>query len=91
VLVFPRGGGEREEAEVREIWHTSELFESLRAFEKYKGRCGECEYINVCGGCRARADAVLEDYLEEEPFCSYVPIKTRKRLAEAVQAGKSSK
>ena len=37
------------------------------------------------------ADAVLEDYLEEEPFCNYVPIKTRKRLAEAVQAGKPAK
>ena len=88
---FPVVAGNVKRQKFGEIWHTSELFESLRAFEKYKGRCGECEYINVCGGCRARADAVLEDYLEEEPFCNYVPIKTRKRLADAVQAGKSSK
>ena len=40
---------------------------------------------NVCGGCRARADAVLEDYLEEEPFCDYVPIRTKRRLASAVE------
>jgi hypothetical protein len=51
-----------------EIWRNSELFRSLRDFVKYKGRCGECEYLNVCGGCRARADAILGDYLEEEPF-----------------------
>ena len=74
----------------REIWYHSELFESLRDFEKYKGRCGECEYLNVCGGCRARADAVLEDYLEEEPFCGYVPLRTRKRLSQAVVAGKQA-
>ena len=88
---FPVVAGNVKKQKFAEIWHTSELFESLRSFEKYKGRCGECEYINVCGGCRARADAVLEDYLEEEPFCNYVPIKTRKRLSEAVQAGKSAK
>jgi radical SAM protein with 4Fe4S-binding SPASM domain len=85
---FPVVAGNVKKQSFKEIWYHSELFESLRAFEKYKGRCGECEYLNVCGGCRARADAVLEDYLEEEPFCSYVPLKTRKRLDQAVQAGK---
>jgi radical SAM protein with 4Fe4S-binding SPASM domain len=79
------------ETPFREIWENSQIFKDLRNFKAYKGKCGECEYINVCGGCRARADAVLEDYLEEEPFCNYVPIKTRKRLAEAVQTGKSTK
>jgi heme b synthase len=85
---FPVVAGNVKTQPFKEIWYHSELFESLRAFEKYKGRCGECEYLNVCGGCRARADAVLEDYLEEEPFCSYVPLKTRKRLAQAVETGK---
>ncbi len=79
------------EKHFREIWERSELFESLRAFEKYKGRCGECEYLNVCGGCRARADAVLEDYLQEEPFCDYVPVRTKRRLATAGDAGKTGK
>jgi heme b synthase len=88
---FPVVAGNVKKQKFGEIWHHSELFESLRAFEKYKGRCGECEYVNVCGGCRARADAVLEDYLEEEPFCNYVPLKTRKRLGAAVQAGKPPK
>ena len=36
------------------------------------------------------ADAVLEDYLQEEPFCDYVPIRTKRRLAEAVETGKSA-
>ena len=87
---FPVVAGNVKKQAFKEIWYHSELFESLRDFEKYKGRCGECEYINVCGGCRARADAVLEDYLEEEPFCGYVPLKTRKRLSQAVESGKQA-
>ncbi|MGZ8431078.1 MAG: radical SAM protein [Candidatus Deferrimicrobiaceae bacterium] len=85
---FPVVAGNVKKQHFKEIWYHSELFESLRDFEKYKGRCGDCEYLNVCGGCRARADAVLEDYLEEEPFCDYVPIRTKRRLEAAVEAGK---
>src|SRR4030066_423125 len=47
---FPVVAGNVKKQHFREIWYRSELFESLRAFEKYKGRCGECEYLNVCGG-----------------------------------------
>src|SRR3972149_1261100 len=82
---FPVVAGNVKKQHFREIWYRSELFESLRAFEKYKGRCGECEYLNVCGGCRARADAVLEDYLQEEPFCDYIPIRTKRRLEAEVE------
>jgi AdoMet-dependent heme synthase len=57
----------------REIWESSPLLQELRDFERYQGRCGSCEYLNVCGGCRARAEAIHGDRLEEEPFCDYVP------------------
>jgi heme b synthase len=76
---FPKSGGNVKERSFRDIWENSELFKSLRDFKSYKGRCGECEYISVCGGCRARADAIHGDYLAEEPFCNYVPYKMRKR------------
>jgi radical SAM protein with 4Fe4S-binding SPASM domain len=77
---FHRSAGNVKTTPFREIWENSEIFKELRDFKAYKGKCGECEYLNVCGGCRARADAVTGDYMEEEPFCNYVPIKTRKRL-----------
>ncbi len=70
---FPKSAGSIREKSFKEIWENSELFEELRDFKKYKGRCGSCEYINVCGGCRARAYSVYGDYLEEEPFCQYIP------------------
>jgi heme b synthase len=79
---FPKPAGNIREQSFREIWEESELFRDLRDFKKYKGKCGSCEYINVCGGCRARAYSVYGDYLEEEPFCSYVPVKMRKTEAK---------
>ena len=37
------------------------------------GRCGECEYRDLCGGCRARALASSGDPLAEDPWCTYIP------------------
>jgi heme b synthase len=75
---FPKPAGNIRKQSFKEIWENSELFKELRDFKSYKGRCGSCEFIGVCGGCRARAYAVYGDYLEEEPFCGYVPRKIKK-------------
>ncbi len=72
---FPMSAGNVKKTPFKEIWANSPLFHDLRDFKSYKGKCGECEFINVCGGCRARAYAVSGDYLEEEPFCNYVPVR----------------
>lgn len=76
---FPKSAGNIREKSFKEIWENSELFKELRDFKKYKNRCGACEFINVCGGCRARAYTVYGDYLEEEPFCQYIPRKLKVR------------
>jgi heme b synthase len=55
------------------IWRDSPLFAKMRDQGAYKGRCGVCEYHNVCGGCRARAFAMTGDFMAEEPFCVYQP------------------
>lgn len=57
------------------IWENSEVFTRLRDLDQYKGKCGRCEYRTVCGGCRARAYEITGDYLEEEPFCTYQPLR----------------
>jgi radical SAM protein with 4Fe4S-binding SPASM domain len=75
---FPKSAGNLKEKSFKDIWESSELFHEMRDFKKYKGRCGSCEYVNVCGGCRARAYAVSGDYLEEEPFCGYIPYRIKK-------------
>jgi radical SAM protein with 4Fe4S-binding SPASM domain len=55
-----------------EIWRGSRVFRELRTGE-LGGRCGRCEYRAVCGGCRARAYAELDDWLAEDPACAYEP------------------
>jgi radical SAM protein with 4Fe4S-binding SPASM domain len=49
-----------------QIWRTSEVFKNLRDFSTLKGKCGACEYIRVCGGCRARAYGLSSDFID---FC----------------------
>jgi AdoMet-dependent heme synthase len=56
-----------------EIWNNSKIFGDLRDLARYGGKCGRCEFIRVCGGCRARAYETTGDYLAEEPFCIYRP------------------
>ncbi len=56
-----------------EIWAASPLFQQLRAVDSYTGKCHRCHYRKVCGGCRARALAVLGDVLAEDPICPYEP------------------
>jgi len=63
----------------RELWYGSETMQKLRDFSQYGGKCGDCEFLRVCGGCRARADAVHGDYMAEEPFCSYMPPRYAKK------------
>lgn len=74
---FPKAAGNIRTLSFKDIWENSELLLSLRDFKSYKGSCGQCEYVSVCGGCRARSYAMTGDYLAPEPFCSYTPLKMR--------------
>jgi AdoMet-dependent heme synthase len=56
-----------------DIWESSGVFRNLRDLSKYEGKCGRCEFIKVCGGCRARAYEATGNYLAEEPLCLYEP------------------
>jgi radical SAM protein with 4Fe4S-binding SPASM domain len=56
-----------------EIWRGSPLLAALRDPERLKGRCGACEYRELCGGCRCRAYAGLGDVLAEDPACPHQP------------------
>jgi len=52
------------------IWASSPVLEDLRAREeRLEGRCGECVYRRLCGGCRGRAWATSGDYMAEDPSC----------------------
>lgn len=61
------------EQKLKEIWQSSEDLARMRNSNALQGKCGVCEYREVCGGCRARAYAATGNYMAEEPFCAYIP------------------
>jgi AdoMet-dependent heme synthase len=76
--VYPCGylpviAGDLRKQNFAEIWDHSAVFEQLRDTGGLKGKCGCCEFRNVCMGCRARAFAKTGDFMAEEPFCMYEP------------------
>jgi len=56
-----------------EIYQNAPLFLALRDSSQLKGKCGRCEYKEICGGSRARAFALAHDPLAQEPCCAYQP------------------
>ena len=65
------------------IWETAPVFQQLRR-PVLGGRCGECEFGALCGGCRARAFALTGDLMAEDPWCEYQPQPTREPLSHPV-------
>ena len=55
------------------LYRESALFRSLRDTSNLEGKCGLCEFKEICGGSRARAFALTGNPNAEEPCCSYVP------------------
>ncbi len=55
------------------IWRESPVFDKLRDYGAYKGKCGRCAYLRFCGGCRARAYEATGDFMAEEPLCLFQP------------------
>ena len=70
---LPVLAGNISERNFKGIWDDAEVFQNLRDFSKLKGKCGSCQYKDICGGCRARAYFHYGDYLQEDPACLYEP------------------
>jgi radical SAM protein len=56
------------------VYRDATLFRALRVPSMFEGRCGTCEFREVCGGSRARAWAATGDLLGEDPLCAYNPV-----------------
>lgn len=86
---LPEVAGDLTRNHFGDIWRSSPLFQRLRDGQ-LGGRCGRCEYREVCGGCRARAFAVEGDLLAADPSCAYEPAGDRPVIArpEALSYGR---
>lgn len=70
---FAQSAGNCLKTPLSKLWYSAPLLLRMRAFNDYKGRCGACPYIKVCGGCRARAGVLLDNDMDEDPMCRYIP------------------
>jgi radical SAM protein len=76
--VYPSGflpihAGNIRETPLQEIYQNAPIFKALRDTSQLEGKCGACEYKEICGGSRARAYALTGDPLAQEPCCIYQP------------------
>jgi radical SAM protein len=61
------------------VYQDAQLFRALRDGDRLGGKCGVCEYKEICGGSRARSYALTGDPLAAEPDCAYVPPRWARR------------
>ncbi len=69
---LPEVAGDLRAQTFGEIWRSAPLLRALRE-GTLGGKCGRCEYRQLCGGCRARAFALEGDVLAADPSCTYEP------------------
>ncbi|MCE4620031.1 MAG: TIGR04053 family radical SAM/SPASM domain-containing protein [Desulfurococcales archaeon] len=86
--VYPSGflpipAGNVRTRSIVDIYRNSLLFNRLRS--SVKGKCGVCEFRELCGGSRARAYAYTGDPLAEDPSCIYQPGSIPEELARRVK------
>ena len=78
---LPALAGNLNQQTLADIWEKAPVFEQLRDTGNLQGKCGYCEFRNICMGCRARAFAATGNFMDEEPFCVYQP-----RTGQAVRS-----
>jgi AdoMet-dependent heme synthase len=76
---LPLGLGNVRNQPLSAIYRQDPLLRSIRAAH-FSGRCGRCEYADLCGGSRARAYAASGDPLGEDPACAYQPGPGQRRV-----------
>jgi radical SAM protein len=89
--VYPSGflpihAGNVKQTPLAEIYRNAPIFKALRDTSRLEGKCGACEYKEICGGSRARAYAVTGDPLAPEPCCIYQPRNWDPQLESEAEA-----
>lgn len=67
---------------LQSIWNglqNNEFFAKVLNKANLKGKCGICEYKDICGGCRTSALFFTGDILESDPRCAYIPKLMREK------------
>ena len=70
---LPIDAGNIRQKTLAEVYRNAPIFKALRDSARLEGKCGACEFKEICGGSRARAYALTGDPLAPEPCCIYQP------------------
>ena len=70
---LPVSGGNVRRDSLIDVYRHSPLFLRLRDSSELRGKCGRCEFRNLCGGSRSRSYASTGDCMAEDPRCIYQP------------------
>lgn len=81
---LPVVAGDVHQTDIAQIYRESEVFKAIRQTSGFKGKCGRCEFREICGGSRARAYAATGDFLAEDPACTYQPAQPAEHLVSQV-------
>jgi radical SAM protein with 4Fe4S-binding SPASM domain len=68
--------GNIKDKSLKQIWadmQNSEFFAKVKDKSNLKGKCGVCEFREICGGCRSSALFYTGDILGSDLRCGYVP------------------
>jgi radical SAM protein len=84
--VFPSGflplrAGNVKKESLVDIYRNSDIFRKLRDTANLKGKCGVCEFRELCGGSRSRAWSMTGDAFASDPICTYIPAATAAAVA----------
>ena len=63
--------------QIMDRMRVSDKLKVLADRSNLKGKCGICQFKNICGGCRARAYIYSKDPLNQDPACAYQPKKAQ--------------
>jgi radical SAM protein with 4Fe4S-binding SPASM domain len=74
--------GNVKDKKLAQIWdemQSGEFFAKVKDKSNLKGKCGVCEYRELCGGCRSAALYYTGDIFESDPRCAYIPQTLREK------------
>lgn len=83
-LPAPRGNVRA--TQLGDVYRSDEMFVRLRNADALLGKCGRCEFREICGGSRSRAFAATGAVMASDPLCAYEPGPMRRAVVTHAMA-----
>lgn len=78
-MVLQKTAGNVKEQSFVDIWRESEVFKTLRERNKLGGKCGRCDYKELCGGARCKVFEATGELMAEDATCWFTEEELKRR------------